>query len=65
MLCGNILNNKVSAKILLKRNDPNLNVHNRSLFHHWRANMDMQIIIDSTAAINYMVKYACKGFLNN
>jgi hypothetical protein len=56
--------NKVKAEIKLKRNDKFLNVHNRLLTHNWRANTDMQIILDVSAAINYMVKYATKGKIN-
>jgi hypothetical protein len=52
--------NCVKANIFLKRNDSQMNVHNRLLCQHWRANMDMQIILDISAAINYMVKYAAK-----
>jgi hypothetical protein len=54
----------VRAEIVLKRNDKYLNVHNRLLCHHWRANVDMQIILDISAAISYMVKYATKGKSN-
>ena len=34
---------------------------NRLIYQHWRANVDMQIILDVQAAISYMVKYATKG----
>ncbi len=51
----------VRAEIKLKRNDRYLNVHNRLITQNWRANTDMQIILDISAAINYMVKYATKG----
>ena len=36
-------------------------MHNRITAAAWRANVDMQIIIDRSAAINYMVKYVTKG----
>lgn len=36
-------------------------MHNRLLCHNWRENVNMQIILDQSAAINYMVKYATKG----
>ncbi len=36
-------------------------MHNRIVAHNWRANVDMQIILDKKAAIRYMVKYATKG----
>jgi hypothetical protein len=49
----------VRAKIKLKRRY--LNVHNRLITQNWRDNTDMQIILDISAAINYMVKYATKG----
>jgi hypothetical protein len=51
----------IRAEICLKRNDPFLNMHNRLICHHWRGNVDMQIILDEAAAINYIVKYATKG----
>ena len=36
----------VKATILLRRNDPNVNVHNRTMAHAWRGNIDMQMILD-------------------
>ncbi|RNA15588.1 ATP-dependent DNA helicase PIF1 [Brachionus plicatilis] len=36
-------------------------MHNCLICHHWRGNVDMQVILDKSAAINYMVKYATKG----
>jgi hypothetical protein len=53
--------NSVRATIVLKRNDPYLNVHIRCTCHFWRGNVDMQIILDYHAAIAYMVKYATKS----
>jgi hypothetical protein len=50
-----------TANIFVKRNDEYLNVHNRVAAHHWRGNVDFQIILDQHAAISYMVKYAAKG----
>ncbi len=54
-------NNTITANILLKRNDEMMNVHNRIVAQNWRGNVDMQIILDQQAAINYMVKYVTKG----
>ncbi|RNA16317.1 ATP-dependent DNA helicase PIF1 [Brachionus plicatilis] len=51
----------VKAEIVLLRNDPWMNMHNRIICHNWRGNVDMQIILDKSAAIKYMVKYATKG----
>lgn len=56
-VCGN----SVKAKITFKRNDDSLNVHNRTMLQHWRANVDIQLILDPYAAINYMAKYASKS----
>jgi hypothetical protein len=53
--------NTVKAEIILERNDSFLNSHNRLACHEWRANTDMQIILDQAAAISYMVKYTTKG----
>jgi hypothetical protein len=46
--------------IALKRNDKFMNVHNRSMLEHWCANVDIQIILEHHAAMDYMVKYAIK-----
>jgi hypothetical protein len=53
--------NSVKAEIYLKRNDSYMNMHNRSICHNWRGNVDLQIILDHRAAIDYMVKYATKS----
>jgi hypothetical protein len=53
--------NSVRATVLCMRNDPFMNVHNRVICHTWRGNVDMQIILDHHAAVNYMVKYATKS----
>ncbi|CAF1045089.1 unnamed protein product [Brachionus calyciflorus] len=53
--------NTVKAEINLMRNDQFMNMHNRLVCHNWRGNVDMQIILDKSAAINYMVKYATNG----
>lgn len=44
-----------------KRNDPRLNSPNRVMLQHWRANVDLQIIVDVQACARYMSKYAAKG----
>ena len=56
-------NNSVSyrAKIITKRNDARLNNHQRLQLQGWRANCDIQIIIDYDACAEYMTKYAAKG----
>lgn len=53
--------NSVKAKIVNKRNDEVMNVHNRTMLQFWRANVDFQIILDHHAAISYIAKYASKG----
>jgi hypothetical protein len=53
-------NNSVRAEIKLKRNDCYMNSHNRLVCENWRANTDMQIILDLNACVNYMIKYATK-----
>ena len=53
--------NSVKAEICHMRNDPYMNVHCRPAAHAWRGNMDMQLILDHHAAVNYMVKYATKS----
>ncbi|CAF0951603.1 unnamed protein product [Brachionus calyciflorus] len=60
--------NSVRAEILVLRNDPYMNMHNRLICHHWRGNVDMQIILDKSAAINYMTAsddvLECVSFTN-
>ena len=36
-------------------------MHNRVMHQRWRANEDLQIILDRHAAVVYMVKYVYKG----
>ena len=55
------VNGNVKANIHIKRNDEFMNIHNRVIAANWRANVDMQVIIDARAAIEYMVKYVGKG----
>ena len=42
-------------------NDPRINSHNRLMIQHWRANVDIQMIVDVEACARYMAKYASKG----
>ena len=51
----------IRCTLSTKRNDPRVNSHNRVMLEHWRANVDMQIIVDIQACIHYMAKYAAKG----
>ena len=54
-------NGTVRATLETKRNDSRLNSHNRVMLQHWRANVDLQIIVDVQACARYMTKYAAKG----
>ena len=54
-------NGDVRAVLKTKRNDPRINSHNRLLIQHWRANVDIQNIIDAEMCARYMAKYASKG----
>ena len=51
----------IRATILTKRNDPRVNSHNRVMLQNWRANVDMQVIVDVEAWARYMAKYAAKA----
>ena len=42
------------------RNDPWLNQHSKLVLLGWRANVDMQPVLDREAAITYIAKYASK-----
>ena len=50
----------IRATLTTKRNDPRVNSHNRLQLQHWRANVDLQIIVDVQACARYMAKYAAK-----
>lgn len=51
----------IRATLTTKRNDPRVNSHNRLQLQHWRANVDLQIIVDVQACAQYMAKYAAKA----
>ena len=52
---------KYRAKLATKRNDSRINSHQHLQLQGWRANCDIQIIIDYHACVEYMAKYASKG----
>ena len=52
---------KYKAVIVTKRNDARLNRHQPLQLQGWRANCDIQIIVDYQACLEYLVKYASKG----
>ena len=54
-------NGRIRAKVITKRNDPLINTHNRKLLQHWRANVDLQVIVDIEDCVRYMTKYAAKA----
>ena len=45
-----------SAVLKTKRNDPWINTHNRVQLSGWRANVDLQIILDVRACVAYAAK---------
>ena len=49
------------ASIVTRRNDPRLNNHQKIQLEGWRANCDIQVILDYHACIEYLCKYAAKG----
>ncbi len=54
-------NEHYRAKIVTKRNDSRLNTHQRLQLQGWRANCDIQVVIDHYACVEYLTKYAAKG----
>ena len=52
-------NEHYRAKIVTKRNDARLNNHQQ--LQGWRANCDIQVVIDHYACVEYFTKYAAKG----
>ena len=49
------------AKVVTKRNDPRLNNNQQLQLQGWRANCDIQVVIDHYACVEYLTKYAAKG----
>ena len=49
------------AKIVTKRNDSRINNHQQLQLQGWRANCDIQVVIDHYACVEYLTKYAAKG----
>lgn len=49
------------VKVITKRNDTRLNNHQRLQLQGWRANCDIQVIIDYHSCIEYIAKYASKS----
>jgi DNA replication protein DnaC len=49
------------AKIVTRRNDSRLNNHQQLQLQGWRANCDIQVVIDHYACVEYLTKYAAKG----
>lgn len=48
------------AKIVTQRNDPRLNNNQQLQLQGWRANCDIQVVIDHYACVEYLTKYAAK-----
>lgn len=49
------------AKLVTKRNDSRVNNHQRIQLQGWRANCDIQVVIDHHKCVEYLSKYAAKG----
>ncbi len=49
------------AKIVTRRNDPRVNNNQQLQLQGWRANCDIQVVIDHYACVEYFTKYAAKG----
>ena len=56
-----LLDGRTRARVITKRNDPLINTHNPTMLKHWRANVDLQVIIDIEDCVRYMTKYAAKA----
>ncbi len=46
---------------MTKRNDSRLNTHQCLQLQGWRADCDIQVVIDHYACVEYLTKYAAKG----
>lgn len=52
---------KYKVQVTTKRNDSRVNNHQRFQLQGWRANCDIQIVIDYYACVEYLEKYAAKS----
>ena len=52
---------RYKAKVVTARNDPRLNQHKRLQLQGWRANCEINIIIDYHSCVEYLTKYASKA----
>ena len=52
---------KYQIEIVPNRNDRWLNSHSRAILEVWKANMDMQLILDPGKVADYMTKYVTKA----
>ena len=52
---------KYKASMVTARNDPRINSHLKIQLVGWRANCDVQVILDYHACVEYLCKYAAKG----
>ena len=51
---------RYKAEIKFKRNDPRVNRHQRVQLQGWRANADINVVIDYHSCVEYLTKYASK-----
>jgi len=51
---------KYRVRVITKRNDHRVNNHQRLQLQGWRANCDIQVVIDYHAYVEYLAKYAAK-----
>ena len=49
------------ARIVTRRNDSRLNNNQQLQLQGWRANCDIQVVIDHYACVEYLTMYAAKG----
>ena len=49
------------AVVVTKRNDSRVNRHQPFQLKEWRANCDIDVVIDYHSCVEYLIKYASKG----
>ena len=50
----------VKANLVTRRDGGNMNNHNRVLLRNWRANVDIQLLLDWEDALRYMIENVSK-----
>ena len=54
-------NGEFDVEVVPRRNDELMTPHHRTLLQLWRANIELQVLVDARRAVKYVTKYAAKS----